>query len=62
MLLFMTALRNAPNLSALLLDALEDQAVVLDGSGCIVMANKSWMHFADQNGGDATRVGVGLTT
>jgi diguanylate cyclase (GGDEF)-like protein len=48
----------APN-SSLLLNALEDQAAVLDGTGCIVMINNAWVDFTRHNGGDLTRTGLG---
>jgi diguanylate cyclase (GGDEF)-like protein len=57
--MMLAVLSFAPD-SSMLLDALEDQAAVLDGTGCIVMVNKAWVNFARQNGGDLTRAGVGV--
>jgi diguanylate cyclase (GGDEF)-like protein len=55
----MSQLGAAPSV-LLVLDALEDQAVVLDGAGRIVMTNKAWTIFAERNGGDVERIGVGV--
>lgn len=41
------------------LDALDDEVVVLDASGQIIASNEAWERFSAENGGDPTRCSVG---
>lgn len=53
-----SGLRDANRLQ-LLIDSLPEHLALLDGQGTIVQVNKAWSDFADANGGDPQRVGVG---
>jgi diguanylate cyclase (GGDEF)-like protein len=45
----------------LLLEALPDQAAVLDSNGVIQTINQSWRDFAAENGGTVERTGIGVS-
>ncbi len=47
-------------LDALLIDALPQHVAVLDTAGTVRQVNAAWTSFARQNGGDASRTGVGV--
>lgn len=53
--------RRGQNTVAAFLEALPDQAAVLDADGVIVHTNQPWRDFARDNGGDMERVDRGAT-
>ncbi|GEM_PF-2360182 len=53
------ALRESGAFNRAVLDSLDANIAVLDGSGKIIAVNKSWLVFAGQNDADLSRIGVG---
>ena len=53
------ALRESGAFNRAVLDSLDANIAVLDGSGKIIAVNKSWLVFAGLNDADLSRVGVG---
>jgi len=54
------ALRESERFAHSALDSLASHVVILDEQGVILATNKSWREFAERNGGDASKIGVGV--
>lgn len=46
-------------ISSSILNSIKDQICLLDHSGKIIYTNDEWMNFAESNGGDSSKLGVG---
>ena len=43
-----------------ILNSLREHVAILDSAGCIVAVNEAWRRFAERNGGDPARCGIGV--
>ncbi len=54
------ALRESERFARSALDSLTSLVAILDEQGVILATNKSWREYAERNGGDVSKVGVGV--